>query len=697
MNKSYRKIYSIGVFALLLGAAVACSEEEPINMPPSFSMNEVSSILRTSAVFSGSISGDLNHISEYGFQYSLSQEFSASMTTDVKVGEKPSSSLVQQTISGLDGGKVYYYRMYASTGASKVFSSSKFFQTERSSAPKMSALAVDSIGENFIRFTCTIEDVGDEYLIESGVQYRESGSNAWIPFASDSIVDASTNTFYVEVSGLDAATKYSFRPYAKNSADATGEETGTREGYGTVEEHTTEDQMSAVVETVEPVEGNIGMNSVTMSGRVTSAVGSNGAVDEVGFCYSQTNKTPIITDSHVAATFSNLNEYFTTSVPDLLTATTYYVRAYAKNTVNGQERIGYGAVYEITTTDIATPKVEWVEVVDTDGNRYYDDKITSSTISRKAKITNYDKGALVEKGFIWSTNLGDITVEEARKDGTILVVDNESGGGNLIDGVVSGLKPSTGYYVRAYAIYQAAGLEEIGYTWSNWFYTNDIQYPNYSIQSVGCTLTSITFSMTIIREGDGEIVEKGFLWKKSPTDGSWADFDLDNADGFLAFESVANETDTLTFSGLEIGTGYQVKGYVKMKVDGETYDYVPGSTWGVGTSGLNLDFDEISALATEVSLTGQDYDPVEDITEYGFCWTTEDIEASAMTNMVKASELDENNQFKATITGLSPNTKYYIGMYAKIGEKIIYSGNRREYTTKGIPTIDSNPSPGKKD
>ncbi|MBQ3158500.1 MAG: hypothetical protein IJB98_02280, partial [Clostridia bacterium] len=39
-----------------------CSEEEPINMPPSFSLNEVGSILRTSAVFSGSISGDLNHI-----------------------------------------------------------------------------------------------------------------------------------------------------------------------------------------------------------------------------------------------------------------------------------------------------------------------------------------------------------------------------------------------------------------------------------------------------------------------------------------------------------------------------------------------------------------------------------------------------------------------------------------------------------
>lgn len=698
MNKLKKIIYSIGGFALFLGTVMACTEEEPVNMPPSLKLYDVTNVMRTSATFSGSISGNLNHIKAYGFQYSLSEEFSSSMTKEIQVGDQPSTGVIEQKVTGLEGGERYYYRMYASTGASKVYSPSEFFQTERSSAPTMSALMVDSIGENMARFKCTIEDIGDEYLIECGVSYREPGNKTWIPFASDSIVAGTSNTFYVEVTGLEAATKYSFRPYAKNSADKTGEETGTREGYGATEEYTTANQLSAVVETVEPVDGKIGMNSVEMSGRVTSAIGSNGVVDEVGFCYSQTNNTPNITDSHVTSRFTKLNEYFTTSIPNLTTATTYYVRAYAKNKVNGQERIGYGGVYEITTKDIATPNVEWVMLTNSDGNQYTETEITSSTFSCKAKITNYDKGALVEKGFIWSTKYSDITVEEARKDGTILKVDLESGGGNLIDGVITGLKASTFYHVRAYAIYQAAGLEEIGYTWSMGFDTQSVQFPNYEISFIESSLNSITFSMTINRKGDGEIVEKGFLWRKSPADGSWSDFTLDDgAEGSMAFETTENETDTLEISGLEISTGYHIKGYVKMKVDGEIYTHVHGNTWGIGTHDLNMNIVNFNETDTEITITGEYYDLVDSITEYGFCWSSEDIEVSKMTNMIKASDPDSNKQFKAKVNNLLPKTMYYFGIYAKIGDKIYYGNGRWEATTKGLPTIDSNPSPSKKD
>lgn len=809
MNKINNKIFSIGTFILLLGTAIACSEEEPINMAPSFKLYDVTNVMRTSAIFSGSISGNLNHIKAYGFQYSLSEEFSSSMTKEIQVGENPSTGVIEQKVTGLEGGEQYYYRMYASTGASKVYSSSEFFQTERSSAPTMSALMVDSIGENMVRFKCTIEEIGDEYLIECGVSYKESGSNTWIPFASDSIVPGTANTFFVEITGLEAATKYSFRPYAKNSADKTGEETGTREGYGAIEEHTTANQLSAVVETVEPVDGKIGMNSVEMSGRVTSAIGSNGIVDEVGFCYSSTNETPNITDSHVTAPIAKLNEYFTTLIPDLTTGSTYYVRAYAKNTVNGQERIGYGGMFPITTKDIATPQVEWVQRTTEEGWTTYDEVVTATSFSRKAKITNYDKGALVGKGFVWSESNGEISVEEARKANTILEIDLNTGE-NIIDGTISGLKMNTFYYIRAYAIYQASGLEQIGYTWTSsfntssferpeleqvtidektitrnsavlqgrisrngngefldkgfvvslhhngegtyeptlktkdvivlkaddnfkatvtglkagtryavrpyiistlggevdttyaWYrdlHTDDVIFPRYETDLVAVTINSLSCSMSLTEKGDGEIVEKGILWKKQPNDGSWPHFTLeDGADGIKAFDNPNNDQDTLTISGLEIETNYIIRSYVKIKLDDQIYTSSDvGYSHSTRTRGLNLRIINTDESAHEISLTGEIYDYVDGITEYGFCWSTEDVETSKMTNMIKASEPDENNHFKATIKELTPNTQYYYGVYVKIGDKVFYSDDRWGSSTQGYPTIDSNPSPSKKD
>ena len=808
MKKNFKYICSAGAVALLLGAAISCTEEEPINLPPSLKLNEVIDIMRIQARFSGTISGDMSQIKEYGFQYSLSEEFSGNLTKEQKVGDSIASSSCSTIIKGLEANERYYYRMYASTGASKVFSESEYFQTAASSAPILNQLVVDSIGENVVRFRCTVEDIGDEYLIEYGIGYKTSADKTYIPIPSDSIIVVSTSpfTYAVEITGLEPATTYSFRPYAKNSADAAGE-TGAREGYGHIESYATENQLSAVVETVEPVEGKIGMNSVEMSGRVTSAIGSDGVVDEVGFCYSQTNITPDITDTHVTATFTKLNEYFTVSVPDLQTATTYYVRAYAKNTVNGQERIGYGAVYEVTTTDIAIPQVEWVERITEDGRTTYDDVITATTYSRKAKITNYDKGALVEKGFVWSENNAEITVEEAREAKTILSVDLNVGE-NVIDGTITGLQMDKSYYVRAYAIYQAAGLEEIGYTWTTSFRTqaferprldqvtiddktvthnsaelqgrisrkgngeylekgfvislndNDqgtyeptlntegikvvkaddnfkgpvtglrantayavrsyiistlggevdttyawyshlrtmnVVFPKVEIDCVNSTLSSLSFSMSITESGAGEVVEKGLLWQLRQEDNPWADFKLgDSTVSSKAFADLTHETDTMTFDGLEMDAVYKVQGYIKTKVDGEEYIAYYG-TWHHRTASLSFGLYQDTETMTEISLSGFINDLVEGITEYGFCWTEDEtVSPKEMTNTIKASELDAEKRFKATITGLTPNTKYYLGVYVKVGDKTYYTGTWQR-TTKRIPTIDENSSPSKKD
>ena len=909
MNKCIKYIASIGAFALILGTTIACSEEEPIYVPPTFKLNEVKDIMRTGATFSGSITGDMSKIKEYGFQYSLSEDFTASLTKQIVVGETPSSSLCEATVKDLEANERYYYRLYATTGISKVYSETEYFQTAQSSAPIMSALMVDSIGENVIRFKCTIEEIGDEYLIEYGVGYKKPTDKSYNPIPSDSIVPQSIagtpNTFVVEITGLEPATKYSFRPYAKNSADPNGD-TGTREGYGTIIEKQTENQLSAVVETAEIMEGNIGINSVTVSGLVESAVGSDGVVDVCGFCWSATNETPSIIDSHMEVDVAKLGEYFTGTITDLQPGMTYYVRAYAKNTVNGSERIGYGVVYEITTANLVTPILEWATVKDEWGNNVDYSKVTPSSISVRANIKNYDESALIEKGLIWDKVNGELSIEQAKKNKTYLVVNK---GGNVIDGIIEKLQMNTTYYIRAYAIYKAADLEEVGYTpwsknlrtegfyhpnldnveipednitrnsaqligkissngngkitergfclslvtntyqptidncdihvksnetfiseiknlnyhteyavrsyvisklenetdttycgWRTCFWTKDLVLPtfnNVAVNDEERTSTSIPISSKIVSVGDGQLVEKGFIWSyddwsvtlenalgSKKVDGEKfeaiitkltpstnykfrayakvkidnnefvsysdsenyrtqnvkrpdVDFDYDNMTSDLTSMTVAmkvNEkgegtivergfcwkeykddwdlslesndgtlvvSDTINYVGtitnLLPSTGYIVNAYMKLKIDNYEYVYYSG-TMHTSTQGIHLDLNISEILDTSCKVVGNTGDlQLEGVTEYGFCWSTENVNASEMKNQIKASEPDENGDFTATIEKLKGNTQYYVGMYIVYNDKKYYANGRWQFTTKRIPGINDNISPDKKD
>ena len=819
MNKNLSYKYKIGTLALALISAIACSEEEPINMAPTFSLNEASNIMRTSVTFSGSISGDMSKIIEYGFQYSLTEDFSLNLTWEEKVGETPTSGLCQATVKGLDANERYYYRMYASTGASKVFSNFEYFQTIPSSQPVLTSLIVDSIGENMVRLKCGIEDIGDEYLLEYGVGYKKSSDKTFFSVASDSIISQTVNgvvdTFYVEISGLDPATWYSFRPYAKNSSDAEGS-TGAREGYGNVEEFETANQLSAVVSTSEIMEGNIGMNSVTVSGRVLSAIGSNGVVDECGFCWSLTNTTPSLADNYIKVEIPKLGDYYTVTIENLQPSTTYYVRAYAKNTVDGSERIGYGDVCEVLTDDILTPKIKWLTQETEWGTQDFQE-VTPTSIRVKAIIENYDKAALVEKGLIWDRVNGQLSIEEARQNNTYLKMDLEKGE-NTIDGTIENLEIGTGYYIRAYAIYQASGLEEIGYSeWSRSVWTNSYQSPrldgvdisgekitqssaelvgriaesgngkiiergfclsdvthnsdnpNYNPTIGNCTKivksdesfisiadsllseteysvrayvistlaekvdtvysdwssfwtkqmikpgfkrmevlsqtsNSATIASGIVSFGDAEeVLEKGFCWTLVDA-ANWDEPSLDEGDhiGYAVVAEGALEDFSYTITEMLFGGQYIVKAYAKVMVSGIILTVYSDENYSVYSDGLEFYIDKESGDETSLNLRGYIYGieklPEDvSITEIGYFWSTDwgNWHELPSENIVTTT-LDENNQITGTVTGLTANTEYHIGMYVKLSNGVTCADYWRIAYTTTKPSINDVNSPVKK-
>ena len=810
MNK-YIKFFGGAALALAMGFSMSCSEEEPISLPPSFNLGEASNIMRTSATFSGSISGDLGSIESYGFEYSTSENFPGDQTWRTTL-EGTATSNCTATIKGLEANERYYYRMFASTGVSTVYSRSEYFQTLSSSAPMLSALEVDSIGENTARFRCTVEDIGDEYLLEYGVGYKTSADKSYTPIPSDSIIPESiagaANTFFVEITGLDAATKYQFRPYAKNSADANGD-TGAREGYGTIIEETTEDQQSAVVTTIEIRDGNIGINSITMAGQVVSAAGSGGKVDACGFCWSETNTTPSIIDNHMEVDVpKNLKDYFTGTITDLQPGLTYYVRAYAQNTVDGSVKTGYGEVYEVVTHNIVSPSLEWIQEEDEWGYMNIFVETTPTSIRMKANIRNYDESALVEKGLIWDRSNSGITIEQARQKNQVLKIDVAEGR-NVIDGTIKALEISAGYYVRAYAIYQAAGLEEVGYTgshmlstnafetpwldnvevldekvtqrsaelvgklaspgngtitergfclteisnrdendrnyeptlkdchiivkadesfiatvqnllpnveyavrsyvisnletkadttyngWRTCFWTKDYKHCSFDLSSCNSNFTSLELSFRIDELGDGEMIEQGFVWYEK-VDENRLTPDIDNNTGKLVVTDGTEKGFSSVITGLKPATTYYTRAYIKMSIDGTEYiDYV--GTWSFDTRAVPFNRDIVELTTNSCTIVGYiDEEISSSVSEYGFCWSTEQVSPSEM-NQIKATKSNDSGEYTAKIENLTSGTNYYYSCYIVYDGKKIYSNVSSIFTTKYIPTVDSNPSPDKFD
>ncbi|MDB5268891.1 MAG: hypothetical protein JWP58_1931 [Hymenobacter sp.] len=142
-----------------------------------------------------------------------------------------------------------------------------------------------------------------------------------------------TGTFSKTISALTPGTTYYVRAYATNSA-------GT--SYGAVQSFTT----TAVAPTVTTdAATSIATTSAVLGGSVTADGGA--AVSERGVVYSTTNTTP--TTSDTKDTNGTGTGTFSETITGLTSRTTYYVRAYAINSVG----TSYGAVQTFTTLNIA--------------------------------------------------------------------------------------------------------------------------------------------------------------------------------------------------------------------------------------------------------------------------------------------------------------------------------------------------------
>lgn len=307
-----------------LGFGVRCIKSDI----PTVSTNSVSSITINSAISGGIISSDgLDPILYRGVCWNTSGNPTVNdyITIDgISLGGYAS------TITGLSPGTNYYVRAYATNGAGTAYGDIISFKTLATTPTVLTApiTAVTSISAS----------VSGVIITDGGATITEKGfcwSTNENPTTTDNITTAIGDSILTgNLTGLNAGTVYYVRAYATNEIGTT---------YGQQLSFTTLD-----IPAITTVEISALTDSSAISGGNLISDGGD-VITAKGVCWS-TNENPTITDS--ISINGTGTDAFISNITGLSPATTYYVRAYATNSVG----TSYGNEVSFTTLPVEDPE-----------------------------------------------------------------------------------------------------------------------------------------------------------------------------------------------------------------------------------------------------------------------------------------------------------------------------------------------------
>ncbi|NOX16727.1 MAG: VCBS repeat-containing protein, partial [Chlorobi bacterium] len=310
--------------------------------------------------------------------------------------------------------------------------------------------------------------------------------------------------FSTSITGLSQATTYYVRGYCTNNGTTT---------YGAEKSFTTDDIPTVTTDDV----SNIGNNSADCGGNVTSDNGD--AVTARGVCWS-TNQNP--TTANTKTTDGTGEGTFQSSLTGLLHNTTYYVRAYATNSIG----TSYGAQKSFTTD--AVPSV----TTDAATN------IAVTTATSGGNVTSDNDFAVTVRGVCWSTSENPTTANSKTENGA---------GTGTFTSSITGLTLGTLYYVRAYA----TNSHGTGYGNQESFTTDDI--PSVTTDAAtNIAVTTATSGGNVTSDNGDAVTARGVCWSTNPTP-TTADSFTDDGTGEGAYQS--------GITGLQRNTKYYIRSY----------------------------------------------------------------------------------------------------------------------------------------
>ncbi|NEM97765.1 beta strand repeat-containing protein [Pontibacter burrus] len=353
-----------------------------------------------------------------------------------------------------------------------------------------------------------------------------------------------------------------------------------------------------------------------------------------GICWS-TSPNPTMSDSKIddhTAIGTGVG-LFVTDLKGLKANTKYYLRAYA---VNNSGMTFYSPEVSFTTLPGLVINVTTASI----------SKITGSSATSGGSLTTSGSGTVVAKGVCWSTTQNP-TIENAKTE-------NGSGASAFLSNL-EGLSGETKYFVRAYATNDAGAT----------YYGNQVTFTTPEL----ITLALVTKSATAVTaqsatsggtiSGLGNVAVKGICWSTNPNPTITANKTSDGS-GPAGYNS--------NMTGLTENTTYYIRSYATTSSGVTVY----GNQVSLTTlKSVDVSTAAITGITTSSVTSGGTVvvNGSATVTARGVCWSK--TIAPTIANS-KTTNGAGPGSFTSTLTGLTPETRYYLRAYATTPAGTIY-------------------------
>jgi phosphodiesterase/alkaline phosphatase D-like protein len=220
---------AVGILAVV-AVAVAAAQAQAVS-PPTFAVEPPSSVTQTSATLHATVNPNGGMVSECRFEYGRTTSYGSSAPCTPPPGSGTSPVAVSASITGLEQGRVYHFRISATNPGGTSKSIDHQFKTAEPVAPTVVTEPATSVMQTTATLNAmvnpnagTVSDCHFEY--GTTLAYGSSSACTSTPGSGESPVAVSTSA-----TGLTANVLYHFRISATNPSGTT---TGSDQAFKTL-------------------------------------------------------------------------------------------------------------------------------------------------------------------------------------------------------------------------------------------------------------------------------------------------------------------------------------------------------------------------------------------------------------------------------------------------------------------------------